>query len=82
MSNGCSVWEDIWEEDRDGEWVYTSLGVGDEVSEESLAGWGCRGDCIGKWVKKVKSGETVFDETQDWETEEKSEPDTYGKEFS
>ena len=82
VSDGCSVWEGIWEEDRDGEGVYTSLGAGDEVSEESLTDWGCRGNCIVKWVKEVKLGETVFDEMQDWETEEKSEPNTNGKEFS
>ena len=74
--------EDIWEEDRDGDGAYTSLGAGDEVSKESLANWGCRGDCIGKWINEVKSEETVFDGAQDWEIEEKYEPDTYGKEFS
>ena len=36
--DGCSVGEEIREEDRDRKGVYTSLGAGDEVSEESLAG--------------------------------------------
>lgn len=85
ISDNCCVWELMSENEEEGE--CTSLRAIDEGSKETLTERGCRGGCsTGKWVKErveaIEELEIISVEVQDWVTEEKSEQDTYEKEFS